>query len=931
MSEKYLGENSTPLLINQIKENCTQKRSTLPIASIDELGNTYQYMGTTSGSLVHGYFYECMSDGQDPATYFWSQVNTQPTAGTPTAATTTFDNTTSELSATNVQEAIDEVDGRIDTAESDINSIEEKIPSTASDTNLLVDHDSLGTAAFKDFTTNVSPNNHSLVESNAVYSAINNAVSSVYTPRGNIACADLTSGLLIASNVGNVYNTTDSGTTTALFMQGAGISIPQNSTVGIIQTSPNTYLFNLMGNTIDLHDYQKQDLTTPLTIGGTSETTVEDALDGLNNLIPSNADQTTNKLSTASDLTNEVTTRGKNGKHNFLPFYMDVIRSLNTSGSWDATGTRMYTINGGTITMLEGGYFTVNGTFTADCQFNGLSRGSGYCVVPNDTYHLSGAVSGISISLIRKISNIGEIIAVDTGNGKNFTLNGDDYSAYQVDLGYRLDITAGTYNNVSIKPMITLATDKYTTYSRYSEDNVTLTDKVNKDYGAGVNVIKLKGDAQTLNGLKFVENPLDGSVRITGTITAGTGAGYNLYYIANDGYSECPIKANTYYKVIDTQIGTGTKPCYVEFGESNNIVAHGAKGGYGSGQIGCLSTLDSCIIRLSIRDAAIGDVFDLTVYPMLIEVPQENNGLMPYIPKNQDVVSYDVNTYLGAKNLLKLNYTQLKAWNPNGTWNSPTSFTRGGVTFTIDYDEGTITANGTAGESAFIIINSIKAGTGLIDSVLYNINKAVIVSGTPYGKGSIGQVRVNNANATTGNAVDANGLGTQPIMFKNDVPDSYYVLIYCQVNNGQVANNLVFKPMVRIAEDTDSTFQPFSMTNRQLTPINISHNFATAKSGYTILDPTVFKIGNLIMGTCVIQKDSGYINQALTEVITFKYKSICSVNSYCAMSSSRYNGSILELGYLWITENTTSLQIANVPNVNASFAKVNFCYMTDAY
>ena len=61
MSEKYLGEVSTPLLINQIKENCTQKRSTLPIASVDELGHVYQYMGATNGSLIHGYFYECVS------------------------------------------------------------------------------------------------------------------------------------------------------------------------------------------------------------------------------------------------------------------------------------------------------------------------------------------------------------------------------------------------------------------------------------------------------------------------------------------------------------------------------------------------------------------------------------------------------------------------------------------------------------------------------------------------------------------------------------------------------------------------------------------------------------------------------------------------------------------------------------------------------
>ena len=385
MSEKYLGEYSTPLLINQIKSKCTQKATALPIASFSEFGKIYQYIGATSGDLVHNYFYECVTDGQDPAHYSWEQVNVQPTAPSPTAATTSFDNTTSELTATNVQDAIDEIDGAVDTLETtkqdvmqattlptasatefgkvyqylgadnvasglkhgyfyecvydgitleyfweqtnvqpyvnpsaanieydnstsgltaddvqeaidevddkvdtinnNIVGINEKIPSTASDTNQLVDHDSLGTAAFKDFTANVAPNNHGLVESNAVYSAINNALSSVYSPRGDLTCAELTSSLLIAANVGNVYEMSDSGTTSALFLQGAGVPINVGDNVGIIQAGVDTYKFNLMANAFDLTDYQKQNLTSPITVDGTQKTTVESALSGLNTAV----------------------------------------------------------------------------------------------------------------------------------------------------------------------------------------------------------------------------------------------------------------------------------------------------------------------------------------------------------------------------------------------------------------------------------------------------------------------------------------------------------------------------------------------------------------------------------------------------------------------------------------------------------------------
>lgn len=51
---------------------------TMPTASATELGNVYQFIGTT-GTYTHGYFYECVSDGQQPATYSWSQTNVQPT------------------------------------------------------------------------------------------------------------------------------------------------------------------------------------------------------------------------------------------------------------------------------------------------------------------------------------------------------------------------------------------------------------------------------------------------------------------------------------------------------------------------------------------------------------------------------------------------------------------------------------------------------------------------------------------------------------------------------------------------------------------------------------------------------------------------------------------------------------------------------------
>lgn len=51
----------------------------LPHPSVDELGKIYEFIGST-GTYVNGYFYECVSDEQNPPTYSWVQKNVQPNA-----------------------------------------------------------------------------------------------------------------------------------------------------------------------------------------------------------------------------------------------------------------------------------------------------------------------------------------------------------------------------------------------------------------------------------------------------------------------------------------------------------------------------------------------------------------------------------------------------------------------------------------------------------------------------------------------------------------------------------------------------------------------------------------------------------------------------------------------------------------------------------
>lgn len=55
--------------------------TSLPAASSSEEGNIYQYVGTTTGTLTCGYFYQCIEDSENPGTYKWIGVLTQSSGG----------------------------------------------------------------------------------------------------------------------------------------------------------------------------------------------------------------------------------------------------------------------------------------------------------------------------------------------------------------------------------------------------------------------------------------------------------------------------------------------------------------------------------------------------------------------------------------------------------------------------------------------------------------------------------------------------------------------------------------------------------------------------------------------------------------------------------------------------------------------------------
>ena len=134
----------------------------------------------------------------------------------------------------------------------------------------------LGTAATKNATNAVTAGSTDLVESGAVKTAIDTAVASAYKPAGSKTCAELTSALLVDANYGNVYNMSDSGTTTADFAEGAGHPIRQGDNVGIVKIN-DVYKFDILSGFVDTSGFQTKTITG--TIEG--QNTVEGALSAL--------------------------------------------------------------------------------------------------------------------------------------------------------------------------------------------------------------------------------------------------------------------------------------------------------------------------------------------------------------------------------------------------------------------------------------------------------------------------------------------------------------------------------------------------------------------------------------------------------------------------------------------------------------------------
>lgn len=139
---------------------------------------------------------------------------------------------------------------------------------------------------------------------------------------------------------------------------------------------------------------------------------------------------------------------------------------------------------------------------------------------------------------------------------------------------------------------------------------------------------------------------------------------------------------------------------------------------------------------------------------------------------------------------IKGNREQFTSTGKNLLQNTATSQTVNGITFTVNED-GTIKANGTATGLAELVINNLFEAT---------VGNQYILNGCPSG-GSENTYRIDVPGSTT---ILDNGSGVT-FTYSNTT-----IKFRIRIVEGTTINNLVFKPMIRLASVTEPTYEPYT-------------------------------------------------------------------------------------------------------------------------
>lgn len=169
---------------------------------------------------------------------------------------------------------------------------------------------------------------------------------------------------------------------------------------------------------------------------------------------------------------------------------------------------------------------------------------------------------------------------------------------------------------------------------------------------------------------------------------------------------------------------------------------------------------------------------------------------------NEEIADiWKANGVLGAKNLI---FNQRAGH----------SDTFNGITYTFNYD-GSVSLDGTASANTYIYLwdssiwanEKFKAGSYKASASLNKSSETKVYFGADK----------RNASSYIAQYFNIGVNSTVPVEKEVNSDGDYYISYWVKIESGNTVDNVKIYPMLRLAEDTDDTYQPYAMTNYELT------------------------------------------------------------------------------------------------------------------
>lgn len=179
-----------------------------------------------------------------------------------------------------------------------------------------------------------------------------------------------------------------------------------------------------------------------------------------------------------------------------------------------------------------------------------------------------------------------------------------------------------------------------------------------------------------------------------------------------------------------------------------------------------------------------------------LEYGSDRSSALALAGHNEGYIAQELEGLYGVKNLIKYPYYN-------------TSTVLNGLTFT-DNGDGTLKVNGTATAITFfnLVYRSENVDLGLSEGDVIRCS----IEGCP-SSGMLMSVRFRDNNETDISNIDVHN---NPINVQ--VPSGYdHIYIYLYISSGTTLNNVTLKPMLRLAAIQSDEYEPYAMSNQELT------------------------------------------------------------------------------------------------------------------